>query len=170
MQPKNFLIFKWVVYAIATLFLCALQSFVLGNIRVMGLTPFLYPMLPAVAAMFEGPKQGGIFALAVGFFCDLLLPAPFPGFFTIAFAIGAILAGAVAERVLSRGFACALVVSALGLLTTCALRMFVQILLGGQYLGLMGRVSLGETLLTLPAIVIVLPVYRAIAKRCAADY
>lgn len=170
MQPKNFLIFKWAIYTIATFFLCALQSLVLGNIRVMGLTPFLYPMLPAVTAMFEGPRQGGIFALALGLLCDLLLPAPFPGFFTIAFPIGAILSGAFAERLLSRGFACALVVSALGLLATCALRMLVQILLGGQYLGLMARISLGETLLTLPAVVVVLPVYRVIANRCASDY
>ena len=170
MLPKNYLAFKWIVYAIASFFFCILQSAVLGNIRVLGLTPFLYPMLPAAAAMFEGPKQGGIFAMCFGLLCDLLLPAPFPGFFTIAFPLGAILAGVIAERVMSRGFGCALVVSALGLLVTCAMRLFVQILLGGQYLVLMARISLGETLLTLPAVVAVLPVYRTIAKRCAADY
>lgn len=170
MQPKNYVAFKWVVYAIATFFLCMLQSILLGNIRVLGLTPFLYPMLPAVVAMFEGPKQGGIFAMSFGLLCGLLLPAPFPGFFTISFPMGAILAGAVADRVTSRGFGCALVVSALGLLATCAMRLFVQILLGGQYLVPMARTSLGETLLTLPAIVAVLPIYRAIAVRCASDY
>lgn len=170
MLPKNYLVFKWAVYAIAAFLLCALQSMVLGNIRVLGLTPFLYPMIPAAAAMFEGPKQGGIFALCFGFLCDLLLPAPFPGFFSISFALGAILAGAVAERVMSRGFGCALVTSALGLLSTCVMRLFVQILLGGQHLVLMARISLGETLLTLPAILVVLPIFRAIANRCVADY
>ena len=170
MLPKNYLVFKWVVYAIASFFFCILQSVVLSNIRVLGLTPFLYPMIPAAAAMFEGPKQGGIFAVCFGLLCDLLLPAPFPGFFTIAFSVGAILAGAIAGRLMSRGFGCALAVSALGLLVTCAMRLFVQLLLGGQYLVLMARISLGETLLTLPAIMVVLPVFRAIAKRCAADY
>lgn len=170
MLPKNYLVFKWLIYAIATFFLCLFQSMLLGNIRVLGLTPFLYPMLPAVVAMFEGPRQGGGFALFVGLLCDLLLPAPFPGFFTIAFAVGAILSGGFAGRLASKGFACALIVSALGLLVTCALRLMVQVLLGGQYLGLMARIALGETLLTLPAVVVVLPVYRAIADRCASDY
>ncbi len=169
MMPKNYLAFKWVIYTFATFFLCVLQSIV-GSFRVLGLTPFLYPMLPAMVAMFEGAKQGGIFAVCFGLLCDLLLPAPFEGFFAISFAIGALLAGAVADRVTSRGFGCALVVSALGLLVTCAMRLFVQILLGGQYLVPMARTSLGETLLTLPAIVAVLPIYRAIATKCAADY
>lgn len=170
MQPKNYLVFKWLIYAIATFFLCILQSMVLSSIRVLGLTPFLYPMLPAVVAMFEGPKQGGVFALIVGLLCDLLLPAPFPGFFTIAFAVGAILSGSIAGWLASRGFACALVVSALGLLVTCAFRLMVQILLGGQYLALMARIALGETLLTLPMTLVALPLYRTIARRCAVDY
>ena len=50
-QPKSYLIFKWIVYALATLLMLAFQSLVLSQIRVMGLTPFLYPVLPAVAAM-----------------------------------------------------------------------------------------------------------------------
>lgn len=170
MLPKNYLVFKWIVYAIASLFLCALQSLVLSHIRVLGLTPFLFPMLPAMAAMFEGAKHGGVFGLVLGLMCDLLLPAPFPGFFTIAFSAGAILAGVFAERLASRGMACALIVSALGLLVTCALRLLVQILLGGQHLALMARIALGETLLTLPVVVVVLPLYRTIAKRCSADY
>lgn len=170
MLPKNYLVFKWLVYAAATFFLCMLQSVALSGIRVLGLTPFLYPMLPAVVAMFEGPKQGGGFALVVGLLCDLLLPAPFPGFFTIAFAVGAVLSGAVAERLASKGFACALIVSALGLLATCALRLMVRLLLGGQYLALMARIALGETLLTLPMAAAALPIYRAIARRFASDY
>lgn len=170
MQPKNYLVFKWVVYAIATFFLCALQSVLLGNIRVLGLTPFLYPVLPAVTAMFEGPRHGAVFALVFGLLCGLLLPAPFEGFFAVAFPVAAILSGAIAERLLSKGILCALIVSALGLLVTCGFRMLVQILSGGQYLGLMARISLGETLLTLPAVILVLPVYRTIFRRCAADY
>lgn len=170
MNPRNYLVIKWLVYAIATFFLCMLQSMALSGVRVLGLTPFLYPMLPAVVAMFEGPKRGGGFALAVGLLCDLLLPAPFPGFFTIAFAVGAVLSGSIAGRLTSKGFACALIVSALGLLVTCALRLMVQVLLGGQYLALMVRIALGETLLTLPMTVVALPIYRAIARRCAPDY
>ncbi len=48
--------------------------------------------------------------------------------------------------------------------------MVVQILAGGRYLGLMAQITLGETLLTLPALLIVLPLYRTVFRRCAADY
>ena len=114
MLPKSYVVFKWVVYAIATLFLCALQSLLLNHIRVLGLTPFLYPVLPAAVAMFEGSRRGAVFALLFGIACDLLLPAPFRGFFTLIFPVAAFVAGGVAERLASRGFLCALIVSSLG--------------------------------------------------------
>lgn len=170
MLPKSYVVFKWTVYTLATLALCALQSLVLCHVRVLGLTPFLYPVLPALVSMFEGSRRGAVFALLFGLCCDLLLPAPFMGFFTIVFPAAAALAASAAERLLSRGFLCALVTSSLSLLVTAAGRMLVQILTGGQYLGLMARIATGEGLLTLPALLLALPLYRAIARRCAADY
>ena len=170
MQPKSYRVFKWVMYALVTLLLCALHAMFFSNIRVLGLAPFLYPMLPAMAAMFEGPRQGAVFALVLGVLCDLLVPAPFRGFFSIIFPVIAALSGALASRLQSRGFLCALIVSSLGLLATGAFRMLIQVLAGGRYLGLMARIALGETLLTLPALLIVLPLYRTIFRRCAADY
>ena len=82
MQPKSYTVFKWAVYALATLLFFALQGLVLDHVRVWGLTPFLYPILPAVEAMYEGPRRGPVFGLCLGVVCDLLLPAPFSGFFT----------------------------------------------------------------------------------------
>lgn len=170
MQPKSYRVFKWVMYALATLLLCALHAMFFCNIRVLGLTPFLYPMLPAMAAMFEGPRQGAVFALALGVLCDLLVPAPFRGFFAVVFPVIAVLSGGIAGRLQSRGFLCALIVSSVGLLATGAFRMLVQILSGGRYLGLMARIALGEALLTLPFLLIVLPLYRTVFRRCEADY
>ena len=72
MLPKSYVVFKWAVYAAATLLLCALQSMALNQIRALGLTPFLYPMLPALVAMFEGPRRGAVFALVFGLACGLL--------------------------------------------------------------------------------------------------
>lgn len=170
MQPKSYRVFKWVVYAFATLLLCILQSLVCCNIRVLGLTPFLYPVLPAVFGMFEGSRPGAVFGLLLGLFCDLLVPAPFRGFFTIVFPLAAAFAAGIASRLQSRGVLCTLIVSAAGLLMTCVFRMGVQVLSGGQYLGLMARIAVGETLLTLPLALLVLPLYRAVNKRCAVDY
>lgn len=170
MLPKSYVVFKWIVYAAATLLFCALQSVVFNHIRIFRLTPFLYPVLPAVAAMFEGSRPGAVFAFFFGLACDLLVPAPFPGFFTLIFPVAAVVSAGVAERLLSRGFLCGVIVSLLGLLLTDCFRFLVQILSGGRYLGLMAQIALGEAVLTLPAVLIVIPVYRMIYRRCAADY
>ena len=52
MLPKSYLVFKWLVYASVTLLFFALQSLALNHIRVLGLTPFVYPLLPATVAMY----------------------------------------------------------------------------------------------------------------------
>ena len=49
-------------------------------------------------------------------------------------------------------------------------RVFRQFLSGGGYLGLMSRMILVEALITLPAVIVVVPVYRLIHDRCASDY
>lgn len=170
MMPKSYLVLKWTVYSLATLLLFALQYLVLDHIQVWGLTPFLYPMLPAVAASFEGLRRGSTFALAVGVVCDLLLPGPFEGFYAIAFTLTALIAALIAENLLSPGFLCGLAVSAMSLLLTGGLRILVQFLSGGGYLGLMFRMVLIESLITLPALVVVVPLYRLIHDRCASDY
>lgn len=170
MLPKSYLVFKWTVYGLATLLLFGFQSLVLDRVRVLGLTPFLYPMLAAVVSMYEGPRRGPVFALILGVVCDLLLPGPFDGFFTLVFLIAAILSAAVAGNLLEPGFFCGLVVSAEALLLTGAARILVRSLTGGGHLDLMVRIVLIETAITLPALVVVCPVYRLIHRRCASDY
>ena len=170
MLPKSYLAFKWVVYALATCLLCALQTFLLCHIRVMSVTPFLYPILPAVVAMFEGQKRGAFYGLAFGVLCDLLLPAPFTGFFVILFPMAALLSASIAGTMLSSGFFCALLVSTLGLLMTSGARVLLHLLSGGEHLVLMAWVALMEALLTLPALAVVFPLFRGIHRRCASDY
>lgn len=170
MLPKSYLILKWTVYSLATLLLFALQYLVLNQIQVWGVTPFLYPMLPAVLSSYEGLRRGSVFSLALGVVCDLLLPGPFDGFYTIAFTVIALLSGLIAEKLLSPGLLCALVVSAAGLLLTGGLRILFQFLSGGGHLVLMARTSLLETLVSLPALAAVLPLYRVIHRRCASEY
>ena len=170
MLPKSYLVFKWVVYSLATFFLLTLQALVLNQIRIWDLVPFLYPMLPAVLSMYEGPRRGAIFALVLGVICGLLVPSPFQGFFAIVFTVTALLSSWVAENLLAPGFLCGLLVSTLGLLLTGGLRILTQILAGGGYLELMTEIAIKEGLITLPMVAVVVPVYRAVHKRCAADY
>jgi len=170
MLPKSYLAFKWAVYGLVTLLLFAVQSLLLNSIHVCRLTPFLYPMLPAVAAMYEGSRRGSVFALVLGLVCDLLLRGPFMGFYTIAFPFIALVSALIAENFFAPGVMCGIFVSALALLLTGGFRILVQILSGGGYLVLMAETALGETLLTLPALIAVLPAYRMVHRRCAADY
>ena len=170
MLPKSYLTFKWFVYALATLLLCAFQSLVFCHIRVLSVTPFLYPMLPAVVAMYEGPRQGAVYGLCFGFLCDLLLPAPFTGFFVLIFPLIGLLSGSIAGNMLSPGFFCALLLSALGLMMAGGARVLLHFLSGGSYLVLMAWIALTEALLSLPALLLVLPLFRSIHRRCAADY
>lgn len=170
MLPKSYLAFKWIVYALSTLLLCILQSLLFCHIQVFAVTPFLYPMLPAVVAMYEGPKRGAFYALGFGFLCDLLLPAPFTGFYVILFPAIALVSASIAGNMLSIGTFCALLVSVIGLLMTSGARILIQLLSGGDYLEKMAWTALVETLLTLPALLVVMPLYRTIHFRCAADY
>lgn len=170
MLPKSYLVFKWTIYSLATLLLFALQYLLLNHVHVFGITPFLYPMLPAVLSSYEGLRRGSVFSLALGLVCDLLLVGPFEGFYTISFVLVALIAALIAENLLSPGFLCGLAVSAMGLVLTGLLRIAVMLLSGGRYPALMLQILAGETLLSLPALVVILPLYRVIHRRCASDY
>lgn len=169
-MPKSYIIWKWTVYSLATLALFALQYLVLNQIEVWGLRPFLYPMLPAVVSSYEGLRRGSVFSLFLGMVCDILLAGPFEGFFTLTFAVIGLLSGRIGESALPSGWLCGLLVSALALLLTGGARILVQFLAGGGYLALMGQITLQETLLTLPALIAVLPLYRHIFRKLPNEY
>lgn len=170
MAPKSYYVVKWTVYALATALLACLQGLIGNHLAVFGLYAFLYPILPAVLASYEGSYQGGIFALFYGLLCDVLVPVPFRGMYTIAFTAAALLAGRIGENLIRPGFLCSLTVAALSLAITAGLRFLTVFLSGGGYYLLMGRIALGEALLTMPYLLIVFPVYRLIHSRCITEY
>lgn len=170
MLPKSYIITKWTVYTLATLALCALQHLVLDHLSLWGVTPFIYPMLPALVASYEGLRRGGKFALAAGILCDVLIAAPFTGFYTVLFTVIGLLAGQISENLLSPGWLCGFTVSALGLALVAFTRLALFFLSGSLRPLLMGRIALTEIAITLPLLLIALPIYRWIHSRCAADY
>ena len=87
MLARNETIFKWTLYAAATVLCFLAQSLVLQRFTFWGVIPFLYPVLPAVTATFEGPAAGAVYGLAVGVACDSLLPGPIPCFYTLVFPL-----------------------------------------------------------------------------------
>jgi hypothetical protein len=111
MTPRQETIYKWGLYALVTLLCCVWQGLVLQYVKVLGVFPFVYPILAAVVSTLEGPLSGMIYSLALGVVCDLTISSPIPCFHTLIFPLAGLLAGMLARSVLSSGFFCALVTS-----------------------------------------------------------
>lgn len=170
MMPKSYIIAKWTVYSLATLLLFALQHLVFNHISVLDVTPFIYPILPALVASYEGLRRGSVFALVVGTVCDLLIIGPFEGFFAITFTIIGIYSALIAENAFSPGWLCGLVVSLMALGINGAAHFALYFLAGERDILRMAQIVLIECALSLPAIFPALPLYRSVHRNCAVDY
>ena len=84
-------ILKWTFYALAAAALFFLRRLFLGSMTFFGVLPFLPPVVLAVVASFELPRSSVISGIVFGALCDLVLPAPFPCLYTVAFTIAALL-------------------------------------------------------------------------------
>ncbi len=120
MTPRQETIYKWGLYALVTLLFCVWQGLVLQYVKVLGVFPFIYPILAAVLSTLEGPLSGMVYSLALGVVCDLTISAPIPCFYTLIFPLAGLLAGTLARSVLSSGFLSALVTSVAAFLLTSA--------------------------------------------------
>ena len=154
MQPKQYIVFKWCVYGAVTLVLCLLQRCVLSYVRLNGVTPFLYPLLAAVAASYESRTGGPFLALGLGTLCDLVLRDFPPGFHTLIFTLAALGAALIAEFLLSPGLPCSLAAGALAF----------------GLLGALLEVALWEFGLTLPLLPLVQGIYKKLHRRLSEDY
>ncbi len=145
------LFFKWLFYSATALLFLLIQGLILNRLSLWGYThPFLPPLLAIMPSTLENRDESVLFAVVFGFFSDLLMPGPVPGFYTVVFLAAAVLCGLIAGRLLMPGFLCAVVCSAIGLLT-CSLMYILTALSHPSIalpdaLRLMGR----ELLLTLP--------------------
>ena len=111
MIARNETILKWSLYAAATALCLLVQGGLLQRLVFWGVIPFLYPLLAAIPATYEGPLAGSIFALTVGMVCDLLLPGPMPCLYTLIFPLAGLCAGLLSQSWLPAGFLCSFVLS-----------------------------------------------------------
>ncbi len=165
MMTSRALTLKWFLFALATFFAALLDAFILSRISVFAFSPFVFPILAALAASFEGPLQGSVYAMVLGALCDVTLTAPLPCVYTIAFTLCALIAAALSESVLRPGLLCSAVVSALSLFITaslCALVLFFR--RGADPTALLGA-ALHETVLSLPLVLLVHPLFLSIHKK-----
>ena len=108
----------WVFYALWTLVFLLVQQLVFPYLRIAGVHPFILPSLAAIAASFEGKREGPVYALVLGLVCDTLFTGAFPCFYAVVLTLSALLAGQAARRLIMPGAVCSLAVSAGALLLT----------------------------------------------------
>ena len=111
MLARSATIIKWVLYALAGLACTVVQAAVLQRFTLWGVIPFLYPLIAALPATFEGPAAGTVYALAAGVLCDLLLPSPIPCFYTLIFPLVGLSAGLLSQSLIPAGYLCSAVAS-----------------------------------------------------------
>lgn len=160
MASRGETIRKWLLYGLSALLLAIVQLALLQRIRLFGVIPFVWPLLALIPASYEGPLGGGIFALACGVVCDLLLPSPIPCLYTLVFPLAAILTAFLAVPLRS-GISCSLLSGVLGfslidLVRFLTLRVYPEVFLS---------VALRELLVTLPLCVPVTLLYAALYRR-----
>ena len=82
------------------------QAAFLQRVTIWGVIPFLYPLIAALPAIFEGPAAGTVYALACGVFCDLLLPSSIPCFYALILPLVGLAAGLLSQSLIPAGYLC----------------------------------------------------------------
>ena len=106
MLARSATIFKWTLYTLAGLVWAVVQAAFLQRVTIWGVIPFLYPLIAALPATFEGPAAGTVYALACGVFCDLLLPSSIPCFYTLILPLVGLAAGLLSQSLIPAVYLC----------------------------------------------------------------
>lgn len=169
MIARNETIFKWFLYAAATALCLFFQGGVLQRLEIWGVLPFLYPLLAAIPATFEGPLAGAIFSLILGVLCDLLLPGPIPCLCTMIFPLIGLCAGLLSQSWLPAGFLCSLVSAVIAFSLTDGFRCLLLWMQGKAAWEAGAMVALREFCVTAPFIILLTPLYRSVCLRTRGD-
>ncbi len=169
MIARNETIFKWSLYAGATLLCLLFQGGLLQRLEFWGVIPFLYPLLAAIPATFEGPLAGTIFSLILGLLCDLLLPGPIPCLYTLVFPLAGLGAGLLAQSWLPAGFLCSSVSAVLAFALTDGFHCLLLWMLGKAAWQAGALLTLREFCVTYPLVFPLTLLYRSVYLRTRKD-
>ena len=159
METRSDFIKKWLIYSLLTLLFLLLQSLVLNRLRLFGFTPWLLPLLPAIVGAMEQHTQSLGFALIFGVLCDMAIIGPFPCFFLLCSVLGVLLSFLVGTRLLSAGWLCSLA-SGFASLLLCNLLWALSVRLSsGAALSALLLHALGASLISLPTVLLLHPVF-----------
>lgn len=168
MLARNETIFKWVLYSAAAI-LCFLVQGGLQYLEIWGVIPFLYPLMAAIPATYEGPVSGTIFAIGVGAVCDMLLPGAIPCLYTLIFPLAALCAGLVSQSWLPAGILCSLVGSAVAFFLLDGFQCLLLWMNGKAAWQAGAFVGLREFCVTVPLVIPVTLLFRTVFRRTRFD-
>ncbi len=169
MLARNEIIFKWLLYAVATLLCFLVQGALLQRLEFWGVIPFLYPLLAAIPATFEGPFAGTVFSLCVGVVCDLTLPGPIPCLRALVFPLAGLCAGLLSQSLFPAGFLCSFVSAAIAFALTDGFHCLLLWMLGKAAWEAGALVALREFCVTAPLIIPLTLLYRSVYRRVHLD-
>lgn len=165
MLARNETIIKWALYAAVSLLCVFVQGAVLQRLSLFGVIPFVYPLLAAIPATYEGSVPGTAFALAVGVFCDVLLPAPLPCFYTLIFPLAGLCGGLLSQSALPAGYLCSAAATAAAFVLTGLFHCFLMWINGHSAWSAGLSTMTRELVLSLPLIFPVTVLYRAVHRK-----
>jgi rod shape-determining protein MreD len=93
-----------IFHALLLMTVYVFQGMIFPYLRLSGLVPVLLPIASTGVAVNEGRYTGGVVGIFAGILCDVSFNEPV-GLFTIILTVTGILVGALADTILTRGFA-----------------------------------------------------------------
>ena len=156
MLTRKSLITKWILYAFVLVLFSVLQQLVLDQIRLLGVVPFLLPMVVAIVAAVEGPTGGAVFGLVVGILADLTGGGVFMGVYTLGFACAALLVAVISKYWVMRSLFGAVIYALLSFAVLAGLQFVYLFLARGASPEIVASLAGREALISL---VFVIPIY-----------
>lgn len=153
---------KWALFSLVALLGLVLQDVIFSRMRIFGATTNLAPGVLIMVCILRGPESGGVFALVASLVYYSSGSAPGPEVILLLTAIG-ILAAAVREAFLRKGFNSTILCTGLGLVLYELLLFLLGLFLGRTALGYLPVYLLTGLLSTL-AMAAFYPLLKAIDK------
>ena len=166
-MTRRLITIKWALYSLWTLLFLLVQQLVLPYIRIWGVHPFVLPALAAIAASFEGKREGPVFAVVLGLICDQLFSGAFPCFYAVTLLLAALVAGLAARRIIMPGAVCSLLVSAAAMILTDLLNAVTFSSTYGTPFGASLWLMVRELLISLPVAMLIHPAFSHVHRRFA---
>ena len=163
-MKKRTLVISIILHALVLMLVYVFQSMIFPYLRLGGLTPLLMPIVSTGVAVYEGRDAGGVMGLFAGIFCDISFNDPV-GVFTVLLTITGLIVGALADTVLTRGFAAYFLCCAGVLAVSAFVQMFPLFFLRGVPIQPLLSMAIRQTLYSLLATLPIWFFVRALGKR-----